>query len=869
METTGRISHRASGGPDLNYLYATERDDDDDDDAQKKIQKRGRRADGRSLRGQTLYLGGEEAENGKIYCIPGHAERVLCIDTETDEAYPIGPIFDASNTILRGKYKWLRGIVHRRIVYGLPCHADVVLRIDTAVDAVSVLDIPYERYFDASEAHRERHRAWKYHGGAVGSDGCIYAVPQSAGRVLRIDPTTDECSFVGPVFEGRCKWYGGVVGNTDGAIYAIPHNAGGVLRIDASGVEFGEAGTTMESRVRVTTHGEFPVGGHKWHGASASDDGTIVSVPANADSGECTRGIGGETWHVHGANDSWFCRTQCSVLFLPRDRRIHETLRIPPIRSLPCTFFTDNPRETLPPEGIEPTGNTSEYLGAMAGTDGKVYCFPSGSERVLQVDTVRKVARSVGPNLRDRGMESMHQNKWQNGITAHQEGCVYAIPLAGETVLRIRTGRPGGNGSDPVQDAADDVEVTTWKLPWPSKTLEKWEGGVLAKNGVIYCMPNNHKAVLQIVPACVPSRDDLAKKRQEKEMLRQKEREAREMQQDMERRQKQAEKEARRQERKSRMNAATANGNTETSTDEPRTNHTTNDGVHYKYTTGIATLRSSAHRVKYSLEHRKHDPNPVIDGKATNTTFLPDDLCREDVFSYCTETYDFHSAVARMLEASEKELVGTFQSLNGCGDSNALNLDSFTVPSKSLTRKCQRGNLELAQKYLSEVVGSDSSFLSLFDNFLTNVILPHLKQRLIDAGVATPENTVTFYYQRPPTLRIQPGPARALVRAHDDAEYGHQNGELNFWLPLTDRRKTGVDLWVESVAKAGDFHPLMAEYGEVASFHGSSCRHYVNANRSAWTRVSLDFRVGVQGYFDPHWQMIGTTDDHSRRKVTL
>ena len=69
METTGRISHRASGGPDLNYLYATERDDDDD--AQKKIQKRGRRADGRSLRGQTLYLGGEEAENGKIYCIPG------------------------------------------------------------------------------------------------------------------------------------------------------------------------------------------------------------------------------------------------------------------------------------------------------------------------------------------------------------------------------------------------------------------------------------------------------------------------------------------------------------------------------------------------------------------------------------------------------------------------------------------------------------------------------------------------------------------------------------------------------------------------------------------------------------------------------
>ena len=96
------------------------------------------------------------------------------------------------------------------------------------------------------------------------------------------------------------------------------------------------------------------------------------------------------------------------------------------------------------------------YLGAMAGTDGHVYCFPSGSERVLQVDTGKRIARSVGPNLRDEGMESMHQNKWQNGLTTHQEGCVYAIPLAGETVLRIRTGGPNGT-----TNPAGDVEVTT------------------------------------------------------------------------------------------------------------------------------------------------------------------------------------------------------------------------------------------------------------------------------------------------------------------------------------------------------------------------------------------------------------------------
>jgi hypothetical protein len=33
---------------------------------------------------------------------------------------------------------------------------------------------------------------------------------------------------------------------------------------------------------------------------------------------------------------------------------------------------------------------------------------------------------------------------------------------------------------------------------------------------------------------------------------------------------------------------------------------------------------------------------------------------------------------------------------------------------------------------------------------------------------------IRFWYQRPPTLRIQPGPSSRHVRAHHDAEYGHQ-----------------------------------------------------------------------------------------------
>ena len=263
-----------------------------------------------------------------------------------------------------------------------------------------------------------------------------------------------------------------------------------------------------------------------------------------------------------------------------------------------------------------------------------------------------------------------------------------------------------------------------------------------------------------------------------------------------------------------------------------------------------------------SLDHRT-----VNDA---TSTFLPDELCKEYSLSYSMEKYDFHQAIVELLQSCSPDLIGSFRTLNEIGsDGVAPKLDNFAVSVKSLTRKCQKGQVEVAQQFLSDKIASDENFLCLFDTFLEEVVLPHFKQRLQSVGAAKPDEAITFYYQRPPTLRIQPGPARASVKAHDDAEYGHQNGELNFWLPLTSHLKTGVDLWVESKSRAGDYHPVGANIGEVLSFHGSTCRHYVNANHSLWTRMSLDFRVGVSGYFDPSWQMNGTRDDHSRRKFSL
>ena len=61
---------------------------------------------------------------------------------------------------------------------------------------------------------------------------------------------------------------------------------------------------------------------------------------------------------------------------------------------------------------------------------------------------------------------------------------------------------------------------------------------------------------------------------------------------------------------------------------------------------------------------------------------------------------------------------------------------------------------------------------------MLEVVIPSLKARLAEICPETASNNTTFYYQWPPTLRIQPGPSTRYVRAHNDAEYGHQNGEV-------------------------------------------------------------------------------------------
>ncbi|CAK9005947.1 unnamed protein product [Durusdinium trenchii] len=100
-------------------------------------------------------------------------------------------------------------------------------------------------------------------------------------------------------------------------------------------------------------------------------------------------------------------------------------------------------------------------------------------------------------------------------------------------------------------------------------------------------------------------------------------------------------------------------------------------------------------------------------------------------------------------------------------------------------------------------------------------------------------------------------------------DFMEKDGEVNFWMPLTNYDRTKTTLWVESKPNANDFHPLSLDVGKIAMFHGTLVRHYAPPNSTTFLRVSMDFRVGVGRYFDPDWKLEGLQHYHGRRKITL
>uniref|UniRef100_A0A7S4MQY6 Uncharacterized protein n=1 Tax=Odontella aurita TaxID=265563 RepID=A0A7S4MQY6_9STRA len=279
-------------------------------------------------------------------------------------------------------------------IYGIPCHADSILKIIPSTDPAEE-DVVTTVSWDRSDPRAPpRDLKWKWHGGATSPvDNCFYAIPQAADYVMKLDPSNDDAvTFLGPPLPGRNLWYGGLVGPSDGAVYGICQNATGILRIDPV-------------RQDATVCGEFKEGGYKWHGGVIGPDGNIYGIPAHAD----------------------------AVLRI-----------VPPTDggAEPEIITFGGPLRT----GSHRSDNKYKYLGGAAGIDGCVYFFPSDADYVLRVNPHDMTAKEVGPNLRE--CEALRHNKWQNGFSARGGRAIYGIPLKARSIVRILCHEDGQSDPD-------------------------------------------------------------------------------------------------------------------------------------------------------------------------------------------------------------------------------------------------------------------------------------------------------------------------------------------------------------------------------------------------------------------------------------
>ena len=281
--------------------------------------------------GKAKWLGAAEVR-GSFVGMPGHAQAILRIDPRLDRATLVGRGREANEHGLLGgndlnrhginRFKWLRGVTVGASCYGIPMHADAVLKVTPRVleSKIQLLgDLPSSQY--------------KWHGGVLAPNGKIYGVPCYASTVLCIDPSKkDAVSTFGNVWAprghfsgriaagtrivagrgrgvaaagtrivrrdsqgvaaagtrilrgdsrhaqvgaGKAKWYGGILG-PDGNMYCVPFAATRVLRV-----------LTKEDRAELIgpeLSGGGARGGYKWHGGCLGPDGRVYGFPMNANS---------------------------------------------------------------------------------------------------------------------------------------------------------------------------------------------------------------------------------------------------------------------------------------------------------------------------------------------------------------------------------------------------------------------------------------------------------------------------------------------------------------------------------------------------------------------------------------------------------
>jgi hypothetical protein len=292
-----------------------------------------------------------------------------------------------------------------------------------------------------------------------GKNGFFYGIPYCARRVVKFNPLDKSLTEIGPdLGDGACKWECGVRAN-NGRIYCAPYCADHILKIDP-----------IQGTVETLTDIEMPeTGNWLWASGALAPDNHIYYMPATArrimrlnPDNDSLSSIGDDL----GGGEFKYRGT-----VVGKDDCLYG---IPNLAPRIVKFDPTNPDTT------SSVGEFEKQLycgnGVLAG-DGYIYAA-SDSGQVLQIDTTINNYTWIGDPIYSRGPG------WGDPIIGADK-CVYWPPFYANRVLKF----------DPETQqlpslVGDDL----------GEGYNKWQGGALATDGAIYCIPSSAKQILAIDP---------------------------------------------------------------------------------------------------------------------------------------------------------------------------------------------------------------------------------------------------------------------------------------------------------------------------------------------------------------------------------
>jgi ectoine hydroxylase-related dioxygenase (phytanoyl-CoA dioxygenase family) len=186
------------------------------------------------------------------------------------------------------------------------------------------------------------------------------------------------------------------------------------------------------------------------------------------------------------------------------------------------------------------------------------------------------------------------------------------------------------------------------------------------------------------------------------------------------------------------------------------------------------------------------------------------------VFAYDTKLWDLRAIVADFFGTDALESLHLDPRWNP--HEPGLALPSFAITQNSWD----------VSKDLRSAVGERSAAVikSLIDEVVTELVGPIRS------------------HQPLAMMRVNFHGSKAILRFHNDREYGQKPNAMNIWLPVTKVFGSN-SMYVESSPGLSDFRPVELEYGQALIFYGTELLHGTLDNVSGGTRITYDFRVSI------------------------